>query len=765
MLRTKTIHMSTKSGFNSPLGIIMLALSILLASSCNRSTETFWSVADGNIVRNGKAEYFVGTNLWYAGRLCATPEGRARLETELQTLKGIGVNNLRVLAVEGEDLDNLAYALDRIQEYGMGAVLFLNNAWEWSYGFADYLEAAGAGTQPRPSTSSYSVYMNAMAAFCTNDKAIALSHDYIKTIVPRFKDHPAIFSWQISNEPRCFSPSPEVKDSFVKYIHATAELIKSLDSNHMVSTGNEGQKGCEEDMKFCERINDCPAIDYVTIHIWPYNWSWVREGSVNDGIDGAVEKVDEYIDNHLKIAEKLGKPMVIEEFGYPRDGFDFSTGSATTGRDRIYDCVFSRVVTSARAGGKLAGCNFWGWGGEARPVHTIWEEGDELCGDPSQEPQGLNSVFSCDASTIAVIKNATEAINGLKETRVITGTAKTVYDALTKAAADGTPLFGHQDDLMYGHLEWNVSRENDHSMERSDVFAVAGKYPAILGLDLGGIERDDPCNLDGNNFCLMREAAVKHYERGGIVTFSWHIRNPLTGGDAWDVSSDKVVGSILPGGEKHGYFLGWLDKLAAYLSSLKDRDGNVIPVIFRPWHEHTGSWFWWGKDLCTPEQYNGLWAMTYNYLVKEKGLDNMLWAISPGTEQEFFEARYPGDSVVDIIGLDCYCHSTLTDNADDFSDYVKKVRNHLTWRNDFAVKHGKILALTETGCESLPYEKWWTEVLAPAIEGIPVSYVLVWRNADIRPLGLKHFYAPWPGGPSEKDFVKWIESGKVKMLD
>ncbi|MCQ2166254.1 MAG: cellulase family glycosylhydrolase [Bacteroidales bacterium] len=757
--------MSRKSKPHSLLGAIMLVISIISAQSCNSEKESFWTVQDGNIVKDGRTEYFIGTNLWYAGRLCATQEGRDRLEKELQILKGIGVNNLRVLAVEGEDQDNLAYALDRMQEYGMGAVLFLNNCWEWSYGFPNYLEAAGAGDQPRPGPGTYQAYMNAMAAFSTNDKAIAISQDYIRTIVPRFKNHPAIFSWQICNEPRCFSADPEVRSSFVKYIHSTAELIKSLDPNHMVSTGNEGFMGCEQDMALCEQVNDCPYVDYITIHIWPYNWSWVSSDSVNDGVEAAVEKVNEYIDRHIELAGKLDKPVVIEEFGYPRDGFVFTPGSATCGRDRIYDCVFSRVVESAADKGRLAGCNFWGWGGEARPVHTTWVEGDEFCGDPSQEPQGLNSVFSCDESTIALISRAAADIRGLQESRVITGAAKALYDTLKKAAEEETPLFGHQDDLMYGHLEWNVSRENDHSMERSDVFAVAGKYPAVLGLDLGGIERDDSCNLDGNNFELMREAALKHYERGGIVSFSWHLRNPLTGGDAWDISSDKVVGSILPGGEKHEYFLGWLDKLAAYLSSLKDGDGNVIPVIFRPWHEHTGSWFWWGKNLCTPEQYNGLWIMTYDYLVKEKGLDNMLWAISPGTEQEFFEARYPGDRVVDIIGLDCYCHPTAADNAGDFSDYVAKVRDHLTWRNDFAVRHGKILALTETGCESLPYEKWWTEVLAPAIEGIPVSYVLVWRNADIRPLGLKHFYAPWPGGPSEKDFVKWIEGGKVGMLD
>lgn len=371
-------------------------------------------MADGSrIMTDGKPTYFVGTNLWYAGRLSATEEGRTRLAAELDTLKSLGITNLRVLAVEGENLDNLEYALNQMEKRDMCAVLFLNNAWEWSYGYADYLEAAGAGLQPRPSTDGYPAYMQAMGAFCTNEKAVALNHEYIRNIVGRFKDHPAIFSWQICNEPRCFSADPAVRDNFIKYIHETAALIKSIDGNHMVSTGNEGFKGCEDDMLLCEKVNDCKDIDYMTIHIWPYNWSWVREDSVGDGIDNAVSKVEQYIDDHLSVAARLNKPLIVEEFGYPRDGFQFSRESATSGRDRIYDCVFSRVVKSAEENGRIAGCNFWGWGGYAQPAHIYWEEGDDFCGDPSQEQQGLNSVFVSDGSTIKVIKKATEKLKSI----------------------------------------------------------------------------------------------------------------------------------------------------------------------------------------------------------------------------------------------------------------------------------------------------------------------------------------------------------------
>lgn len=361
--------------------------------------------------------YFIGTNLWYAGRLAADETGRARLEKELDALKALGITNLRVLATEGEDLNCLEYALDRMQERGMSAVLFLNNAWEWSYGFPDYLEAAGAGRQPEPAVDGYPEYMAGMAAFSTNAEAIHLNHNYIRSIVTRLKDHPAIFSWQICNEPRCFSESGEVREAFVRYIHSTAALIKSIDGLHMVSTGNEGLMGCESDPVLYERINCCDDIDYITIHIWPYNWGWVKEENIADGVQEAIDKTGSYIDSHLDLARRLGKPLVIEEFGYPRDGFSFDLSSTTCGRDSLYAYVFSRIIESAGNGGELSGCNFWGWGGFAKPTHEKWQEGDDLCGDPSQEAQGLNSVFSTDIGTISVISNATGILSGMTRLR------------------------------------------------------------------------------------------------------------------------------------------------------------------------------------------------------------------------------------------------------------------------------------------------------------------------------------------------------------
>ena len=333
---------------------------------------------------------------------------------------------------------------------------------------------------------------------------------------------------------------------------------------------------------------------------------------------------------------------------------------------------------------------------------------------------------------------------------------------LQDAVDNGRYLYGHQDDLMYGHF-WNATKDNDHNLERSDVKSVCGRYPAMLGLDLGGLETGSQYNLDGNDFDIMREAATAHYRRGGVVTLSWHLRNPLTGGDAWDVSNPETVASILPGGEAHDKFTGWLDIIGDYIASLG------IPVIFRPWHEHTGSWFWWGAGLCTAEEYNALWAMTYDRLVNVKGLGNMLWAISPnamGSGFESWEQRYPGDSMVDIVGLDCYAGVYGDETIEQANKrYISEMRVCLGELNRFSSDHGKILAVTETGFEGLPYDPWWTGVLQPALEGFPVAYVLTWRNTDEIPRREVHFYAPWPGSSGEEDFRAFSDSPETVFLD
>jgi mannan endo-1,4-beta-mannosidase len=258
----------------------------------------------------------------------------------------------------------------------------------------------------------------------------------------------------------------------------------------------------------------------------------------------------------------------------------------------------------------------------------------------------------------------------------------------------------------------------------------------------------------------MRASAVAHHERGGVVSFSWHPRNPLTGGDSWDVSSDQVVASILAGGKNNEYFMTWLSKAADFLGSIKTADGELVPVIFRPWHEHTGSWFWWGQRLCTTEQYKALWQMTYDYMVNERGLTNLVWSYSPGAGEirsvEDYGERYPGDDIVDMVGFDCYCNQ-------DLDGYRASMKNALDITKAFADEHGKLMAVTETGYEGVKDPTWWTGVLYPAIKDYPVSYVLVWRNA-CEPHMQHHFYGPHPEHDSVEDFNVFASLDQILLL-
>lgn len=415
-----------------------------LLCACQAQKPSFVEVKDGRFVCEDYPSHYVGTNFWYGAILGSEGVGgdRARLEAELDTLKALGMTNLRVL-VGGDGPDGiptrvsptlqkepgvyndtvfwgLDYLLAEMGERNMKAVLYINNSWEWSGGYGMYLEWAGEGKALIPAEVGYSAFMNSVSKFVTNEKAKEMFYDHVRHVVSRtntvtgkpYKDDPAIFSWQIGNEPRCFRADKEGQDAFVDYMWTTAALIKSIDPNHMVSSGSEGEMGCENSMELYERIHSCPDIDYMNIHIWPYNWNWVRENTLVTNLPVAIKNTDDYIDAHLALAAKYGKPVVLEEFGFPRDGFQFKQGTSTDSRDAYYKHVFGRIVESAREGGLFAGLNFWGWGGLAGQSETniYWQPGDDYCGDPAQEQQGLNSVYASDVSTTAIIKESSEAI-------------------------------------------------------------------------------------------------------------------------------------------------------------------------------------------------------------------------------------------------------------------------------------------------------------------------------------------------------------------
>lgn len=405
----------------------------------------FVTVKDGRFVKDGKPYYYVGTNFWYGAILGSEGQGgdRHRLCKELDLMKEMGIDNLRILVgsdgergvttkVEptlqvqpGEYNDTILAGLDFLmQEMGkrqMVAVLYLNNSWEWSGGYGFYLQYAGAGKAPRPNEDGYPAFMNFVSQYATNQKAHELFYDYVRFILTRtnrytglpYKDDPAIMSWQIGNEPRAFSK--EALPAFEKWLAEASALMRKLDPNHLISIGSEGAWGCEGDYDCWERICSDKNIDYCNIHLWPYNWSWARQDHLIEDLPQSKKNTKDYIDRHLAICEKIKKPLVMEEFGFPRDDFKFALGTPTKGRDSFYEYVFSLVGDNAENGGSFAGCNFWGWGGLAQPKHVEqWKVGDDYTGDPAQEAQGLNSVFVGDTSTLQIIKSQVDRMNQLR---------------------------------------------------------------------------------------------------------------------------------------------------------------------------------------------------------------------------------------------------------------------------------------------------------------------------------------------------------------
>ena len=410
-----------------------------------QAEDKFVKVVDGHFQRNGKPYYYVGTNFWYGAILGSEGRGgnRELLCQELDDMKAMGIDNLRILVgSDGEEgvltkveptlqkapgvyndtiLAGLDYLLMEMGKRDMVAVLYLNNSWEWSGGYGFYLEHAGEGVAPRPNEDGYPAFMNFMRKYATSEKAHKLFYDYVRFIISRtnrytnvaYVDDPAIMSWQIGNEPRAFGK--EELQPFTNWLKEASALIRSIDKNHLISIGTEGAWGCEGDYETYEKISSDPNIDYCNIHIWPYNWSWAKPDRLIEDLPAACDSTKQYIDRHIEICDRLNKPLVMEEFGYPRDGFKFDKKTSTKGRDGYYKYVFSLVAENAEKGGKFAGCNFWAWGGRANPQHEQWLPGDDYTGDPAQEAQGLNSVFSTDTTTLEIVKQQVVRMEKMKK--------------------------------------------------------------------------------------------------------------------------------------------------------------------------------------------------------------------------------------------------------------------------------------------------------------------------------------------------------------
>ncbi|PBJ10067.1 glycoside hydrolase family 26 protein [Flavobacterium sp. ACN6] len=326
--------------------------------------------------------------------------------------------------------------------------------------------------------------------------------------------------------------------------------------------------------------------------------------------------------------------------------------------------------------------------------------------------------------------------NATKET-------KNLYKNL-KTISENHILFGHQHALEYGHGWSNESN-------RSDVKSVTGSHPGIVGIDFSDFSGGSKEQAEKAKETL-RKIVIDTYARGGITTVSWHFNNLASeGGFYWkDDISKASMALIKPGGSHHEQYKEILKTIADFANSVKAKDGKLSPMIFRPFHEFDGDWFWWGKTQTAREDFIAVWQFTVSYLKDTLGVHNFIYAFSPdnrfNSEEEYLE-RYPGDNYVDLLGMDDY-GDFGRDGKYDLDAGFKKLKIF----SDLAVKKKKLAAFTETGLESIPNEKWWTEVLLKTVKtkDLKLCYVLVWRNDMTSPT---HFYAPFPGQITAPDFI------------
>jgi len=393
----------------------------------------------------GNPYFFLGTNLWYGMNLGSQGEGgdRGRLLDELDHLYKLGINNLRIMGcTEGPDiekwrmlpssqpqpgvfreeiLEGLDFLLDEMAKRKMKAVICLGNFWPWSGGMAQYINWSQGKSIPYPppaKNGNWATYQAFTSAFYSDKEALQLYANAVRKVVSRvnsinglpYAEDPAIMSWQLANEPRPILN----KKAYRKWIKASTELIRSLDSQHLISIGSEGRTSSKWAGTRFSRDHRIDGVSYSTAHLWIQNWGWYDPERSEETYPSAWEKARGYLDTHIQKAKKLGMPLVLEEFGISRDMNSHDPASTVEMRNKYYRDLFELAYTRAFQG-DLSGINFWAWGGKGRPrqAKAIWKGGDSFIGDPPHEYQGWYSVYDHDVSSLELIREYAGKFNNL----------------------------------------------------------------------------------------------------------------------------------------------------------------------------------------------------------------------------------------------------------------------------------------------------------------------------------------------------------------
>lgn len=368
---------------------------------------------------------------------------------------------------------------------------------------------------------------------------------------------------------------------------------------------------------------------------------------------------------------------------------------------------------------------------------------------------------------------ATETIVELAETEISINDSKAALESeltLTDAKADASVIalyqylkaVGESEAVLYGHMEDTVLKAGSVEGTYSDTEDMTGSLAALDGLDCGNLFDGFAAKYNSRNGSALEETtegnitAAANFtnesaEKGALMTLSCHMPNfafaeeletdsekpydhyDYLKADSYNLTGD-CMNEILPGGKYHAAFTAYLDMIAEYASQVK------APILFRPFHENTGSWFWWGKAFCDAETYKSVYKFTVEYLRDEKNVHNLLYLYGPGSEAaslEEYEDRYPGDAYVDLVGFDAYDNDPVTD--EEGYAFQTNFENTVRLTSEFAQKHGKLFAVTETGISSSSgcallrtgnkRPQWYSEILDIVSKPeYKCCYFLLWSN-------------------------------------
>ncbi|MCI4668068.1 MAG: cellulase family glycosylhydrolase [Bacteroidia bacterium] len=397
--------------------------------------QSFISVSNGKLIKEGKPYYFAGVNMWYALYLGAelNPGDQERLINELDSLQKRGINNLRIMAAtEGglEEpmrvqpsihpepgiynetlLEGMDFLLNELGKRNMVAVLCLNNFFHWSGGMAQYVSWADGTDIPYPHLegSDWTKFQNYSSTYFANKKAQRIHKKFVRKLIKRkntfngirYKDDPSIMAWQLANEPRGFA----YEEEYLIWVEDLSRFIHKKDKNHLVSLGGEGSLTGKQGTAFSQ-VARIPSIDYLTAHLWVENWGWYNPKKPELSYESSLKKAAIYLKKQISTADSVNKPLVLEEFGMSRDNGNHHPHANTSYRDQYYDFLLKILENSIRDGHCMSGVNVWSWSGQGLPPRPeeFWQQNDPLTGDPPHEKQGWYSIYNSDMSTLEMIQ-------------------------------------------------------------------------------------------------------------------------------------------------------------------------------------------------------------------------------------------------------------------------------------------------------------------------------------------------------------------------